>query len=72
MPLAAVLCLALPECSKLPGSVNLLIQLGVDGADFWVGDAVSFALRVEDGMNVEAGGRGFSRCETDALDQFFL
>ena len=70
--MAAVLFLALREGSKLASSVNLLIQLGVDGADFWVGDAVSFALRVEDGMNVEAGGRGLSSCETDALDQFFL
>jgi len=68
VPLAAVLFLALREGSKLASSVNLLIQLGVDGADFWVGDAVSFALRVEDRMNVEAGGRGLSGCKTDALD----
>ncbi len=54
MPLAAVLLLALREYSKPPGNVNLLIQLGVDGADFCVRDAVSFALRVEDWMNVEA------------------
>ena len=72
MPLAAVLFLALREGRKLPGSVNLLIQFGVDGADFWVGNAISFALRVEDGMNVEAGGGGLSGCKTDALDQFFL
>ena len=72
MPLAAVLFLALREGSKLPGSVDLLIELGVDGTDFWIGNAVSFALRVEDGMNVEAGGRGLSGCKTDTLDQFFL
>jgi len=52
--------------------VDFLVQFGVDGADFGVCDTVSLALRVENGMDVEARGGGFSRGETDALDEFFL
>jgi hypothetical protein len=34
--------------------VKLLVQFTVDGADFGVGDAVTFALGVEDWVIVEA------------------
>jgi hypothetical protein len=73
VPLSTVLLLGLCGDGQLSCVfVDFLVQFGVDGADFGVCDTVSLALRVENGMDVEARGGGFSRGETDALDEFFL
>jgi len=55
MPLSGVLFQLCEGLGEFVGVfVKFLVQLTVDGADFRVGDAVTFALGVEDWVDVEA------------------
>jgi hypothetical protein len=47
--------------SELPSAlVDSFVEFAVDDADFGVSDAIAFTLRVEDGVDVEAGSGWFA------------
>ena len=52
MPLCGRLLL-LGEVGCVEFLVDLLVELAVDGGYFGVGDAVAFALAIQDGVDVE-------------------
>ena len=55
MPCSGILFLFLSENGEFSGVfVEFFVEFDVDGADFWVGDAVAFTFRVEDGVDMEA------------------
>ena len=73
MPLSRILLLfrsSVAESSRV--FVQFLVELAVDGADFWIGDAIAFTFRVEDWVDVETGCGGLAGEETDLLDKFLL